>query len=60
MYYLLKFLQLPITTLETGTFSITGTVITDENNRNTNIIAVDVQAANGVIHVLDRVLLPTL
>ncbi|WP_291113582.1 fasciclin domain-containing protein [Flavobacterium sp. UBA6135] len=50
----------PITTLETGTFSITGTVITDENNRNTNIIAVDVQAANGVIHVLDRVLLPTL
>lgn len=37
-----------------------GAKITDANNRVSNIIAVDVQAANGVIHVLDKVLLPTL
>ena len=50
----------PITTFETGTFTVTGTVITDEAARETNIVAVDVQASNGVIHVLDNVLLPTL
>lgn len=49
-----------ITTFETGTFTISGTVITDEANRNTNIIAVDVQCSNGVIHVIDNVLLPSL
>ncbi|CAM3867900.1 fasciclin domain-containing protein [Flavobacterium cucumis] len=48
----------PITTFETGTFTIAGTVITDERSRQTNIVAVDVQAANGVIHVLDNVILP--
>lgn len=50
----------PITTLETGTFTIAGTVITDEEMRNTNIVAVDVQCSNGVIHVIDNVLLPML
>ena len=50
----------PITTFETGTFTVTGTVITDEEARETNIVAVDVQASNGVIHVLDNVLLPNL
>lgn len=50
----------PITTLETGTFTIAGTVITDEQMRNTNIVAVDVQCSNGVIHVIDNVLLPML
>jgi uncharacterized surface protein with fasciclin (FAS1) repeats len=50
----------PITTFETGTFTIAGTVITDEANRNTNIIATDVQCSNGVIHVVNNVLLPTL
>jgi uncharacterized surface protein with fasciclin (FAS1) repeats len=49
----------PITTLETGTFTIARTVITDERMRNTNIVAVDVQCSNGVIHVIDNVLLPT-
>ena len=49
-----------ITTFETGTFTIAGTVITDEENRQTNIVAVDVQGSNGVIHVIDNVLLPTL
>jgi uncharacterized surface protein with fasciclin (FAS1) repeats len=49
-----------ITTLETGTFTIAGTVITDEEMRNTNIVAVDVQCSNGIIHVIDNVLLPNL
>ncbi|MFN3969734.1 fasciclin domain-containing protein, partial [Flavobacterium sp.] len=50
----------PITTLETGTFSISGTTITDEANRQTGIVAVDVQGSNGVIHVINNVLLPSL
>jgi uncharacterized surface protein with fasciclin (FAS1) repeats len=50
----------PITTLETGTFTVNGVTITDEAGRQTNIVAVDVQAANGVIHVLDNVILPNL
>jgi uncharacterized surface protein with fasciclin (FAS1) repeats len=33
-------------------------VITDGRNRNSNIVATDVAATNGVIHVVDRVLLP--
>jgi len=48
----------PITTLEGGTFSVTGVTITDEASRQTNIIAVDVQATNGVIHVINNVILP--
>lgn len=35
-----------------------GPRILDANDRTSNIIAVDVQAANGVVHVLDKVLLP--
>ncbi|MQP23715.1 fasciclin domain-containing protein [Flavobacterium sp. LMO8] len=50
----------PITTFETGTFTISGTTITDEAARQTNIVAVDVQATNGVIHVIDNVILPNL
>lgn len=50
----------PITTLESGTFTIAGTVITDEMNRATNIVAVDVQCSNGVVHAIDQVLLPML
>lgn len=48
----------PITTFESGTFTIDGTTITDEASRQTNIVAVDVQATNGVIHVIDNVILP--
>jgi uncharacterized surface protein with fasciclin (FAS1) repeats len=33
--------------------------IKDVNNRMSNIVATDVQCSNGVIHVLDKVLLPT-
>ncbi|MEZ4837972.1 fasciclin domain-containing protein [Flavobacterium sp.] len=51
-----------VTTFETGTLTVGltgGAKLTDERGRVTNIVAVDVQAANGVIHVLDNVLLPT-
>lgn len=37
-----------------------GASLTDANDRVSNIIAVDVQAANGVIHVIDKVILPEL
>lgn len=48
----------PITTFESGTFTVAGTVITDEQNRQTNIVLTDVQCANGVIHAVNKVLLP--
>lgn len=51
-----------LTTFETGTLTVGltgGAKLTDERGRITNIVAVDVQAANGVVHVLDNVLLPT-
>lgn len=50
-----------VTPLAGGDFTIGltgGAKITDANNRVSNIIATDVQASNGVIHVLDKVLLP--
>lgn len=37
-----------------------GAKIKDNANRITNIVATDVQCSNGVIHVVSRVLLPTL
>jgi uncharacterized surface protein with fasciclin (FAS1) repeats len=50
-----------VTPLGSGTFTIGltgGPKITDGSNRVTNIIATDVQANNGVIHAIDRVLVP--
>lgn len=50
-----------VATFETGIFTVNtpgGVTITDENERISNIVAVDVQATNGVIHVVDQVLLP--
>ena len=35
-----------------------GATLTDANNRVSTIVAVDVQAVNGVIHVIDKVILP--
>jgi uncharacterized surface protein with fasciclin (FAS1) repeats len=35
-----------------------GATLTDGNSRVSNIIAVDIQANNGVIHVIDKVILP--
>ncbi len=34
-----------------------GATLTDANNRVSQIVAVDVQASNGVIHAIDKVLL---
>ena len=48
------------TTLESGILQFSGTTITDEQNRQTGIVAVDVQCSNGVIHVINNVLLPIL
>lgn len=50
-----------VTTFQGGTFKITttgGVKITDANNRISNVIATDVQCSNGVIHAIDKVLLP--
>lgn len=51
-----------VTTDQTGTFTISlaggATKITDGAGRETNIIATDIQASNGVVHAIDRVLLP--
>ncbi|MGE0313847.1 MAG: fasciclin domain-containing protein [Lautropia sp.] len=50
----------PIATLETGkTFTVdAGLVITDARGRTANITGTDVLASNGVIHVIDKVILP--
>lgn len=37
-----------------------GATLTDANNRVSNIIYTNVQAANGVVHVIDKVILPAL
>lgn len=47
-----------ITTLQGGTFTVAGTVITDAINAQTNIVLTDVQCSNGVIHAIDRVIRP--
>lgn len=46
-----------------GDLALNGTVITDDNGRESNILApdlVDIQATNGVVHVIDTVILPEL
>jgi uncharacterized surface protein with fasciclin (FAS1) repeats len=35
-----------------------GATLTDGNNRISKITAVDVQANNGIIHIIDKVILP--
>lgn len=50
-----------VTTFQGGKFTITtsgGAKITDANSRVANIVATDVQCTNGIIHVLDKVILP--
>ena len=37
-----------------------GATLTDANDRVSNIVATDLQAANGVIHAIDKVILPPL
>ena len=49
----------PIATLQGDTFSVSDSfVITDQRARSAAIAATDVLASNGVIHVIDRVILP--
>jgi len=45
-------------TLSKDFVKVDGAVLTDENGREANIIGTDVFARNGVIHVIDRVVLP--
>ena len=49
----------PITTVEGETFTIDATLaITDKRGRKANIVATDVFASNGVVHLIDKVILP--
>lgn len=49
----------PITTVQGGSFTVgSDLVITDQRGRRSAITATDVMASNGVIHVIDKVLLP--
>ncbi len=49
----------PIVTLESGTIKINeNRVITDARGRTAHIVKTDVLTSNGVIHVIDQVLLP--
>ncbi len=50
-----------VTTYQGGDFTVNltdGAKITDGQGRVSNIIAVDVQAGNGVVHAIDKVILP--
>jgi uncharacterized surface protein with fasciclin (FAS1) repeats len=52
-------LATPITTLQSDTFTVDGTLsVTDQRGRRAKLVATDVLTSNGVIHVLDRVILP--
>jgi uncharacterized surface protein with fasciclin (FAS1) repeats len=49
----------PITTVQGETFTVNSSlVITDQRNRTAKIAATDVFTSNGVIHVIDKVILP--
>jgi len=49
-----------INTLNGEFLRVVGTVLTDVNGRQANIVATDIRTSNGVVHVIDRVVLPTL
>jgi uncharacterized surface protein with fasciclin (FAS1) repeats len=52
-------LNTPITTVEGETFQVSSTlVVTDRRSRMANITAADILASNGVVHVIDKVILP--
>jgi uncharacterized surface protein with fasciclin (FAS1) repeats len=49
----------PITTLQGETFTVSSALATtDQRTRTANIVTTDVLASNGVIHVIDKVILP--
>ncbi|MCB0576373.1 MAG: fasciclin domain-containing protein, partial [Saprospiraceae bacterium] len=50
-----------VTTFQGGTFKVdlsSGAQIIDAQNRTANIILTDVQGTNGVVHAIDKVILP--
>ena len=48
-----------ITTVQGQTFTVNASLaITDQRGRSSNIVATDVFTSNGVIHVVDKVILP--
>lgn len=47
-----------IRTLQGGFLQVSGTVLTDNLDRQANIIVTDVPAANGLIHAINAVVLP--
>jgi uncharacterized surface protein with fasciclin (FAS1) repeats len=47
-----------IRTIQNGILRQSNGVLTDERGRTATIISVDIEAGNGIIHVIDRVLLP--
>jgi len=47
-----------IRTLQGGFLFVDGTVLTDTQDRQSNIIVTDVTADNGIIHAIDTVVLP--
>ncbi|WP_037358537.1 fasciclin domain-containing protein, partial [Schleiferia thermophila] len=52
-----------VTTLNGGTFTVNtqgGVTITDANERTATVIQADITASNGVIHAIDKVILPAL
>ena len=49
----------PVTTVQGQTFTVDSSLtITDQRSRRAAIVATDVLASNGVIHVVDKVILP--
>jgi uncharacterized surface protein with fasciclin (FAS1) repeats len=49
----------PIATVQGETFSVSPSLaITDQQTRTANITATDIVATNGVVHVIDKVILP--
>jgi uncharacterized surface protein with fasciclin (FAS1) repeats len=45
-------------TLQGGFLQQAGRVLTDNNGRDAAIVGVDIRATNGVVHVINRVVLP--
>jgi uncharacterized surface protein with fasciclin (FAS1) repeats len=51
----------PVKSVQGDTFTIGKDLkITDQANRKAGIVATDVAASNGVVHVIDKVILPKL
>jgi uncharacterized surface protein with fasciclin (FAS1) repeats len=52
-------LPAPITTSQGQTLTVSGTgVVTDQLSRTADIVPSDVLATNGIVHAIDRVILP--